>query len=353
MSPPRHIFSIVILLLFAFSAACSPASAYNAGSAQNPLSTSVERTLTSTNIGIQPPGGKSTSSPLPPLPTKNSLGIAKCQMGKNPLAGLSGASINACVTAFQFPLSRPIQPPANDKVEQSYRYGSTQNGQREPHHGVEFINPAGTPVLAAAHGLVVVAGTDDETAYADEVNFYGRLVVIRHDVPGLGQPLFTLYGHLLKVVVEPGDKVEAGHQIGEVGVGGVAAGTHLHFEVRLGENSYLTTRNPELWLEPRQDDGGQPRGALAGRILDSQGNFLAIDNIVIKALSDSGQVVSNNYLKTYEDLKMVGLDPWNESFALSDLPAGQYRISFIYRHPQVYDVQVLPGQLTVITMLGE
>ncbi|MDD2696502.1 MAG: M23 family metallopeptidase [Anaerolineales bacterium] len=98
----------------------------------------------------------------------------------------------ACVLPATFPLAHPILPPGRDGVEPSYRYGSTQDGRREPHHGVEFINPAGTPVHAAASGLVVAAGSDDKASFADMVNFYGKLVVLKHDIPGLAQPLYTL-----------------------------------------------------------------------------------------------------------------------------------------------------------------
>ena len=58
-------------------------------------------------------------------------------------------------------LARPIGPDDNQKVDVSYRYGSTANGRYDIHHGVELNNPSGTPVLAAADGVVVVAGEDD------------------------------------------------------------------------------------------------------------------------------------------------------------------------------------------------
>src|SRR5690349_18876452 len=57
-----------------------------------------------------------------------------------------------CITEVHFVLQRPIHPPANDLVDETYLYASTANGTREPHHGVEFPNKSGTPVYAAAEG---------------------------------------------------------------------------------------------------------------------------------------------------------------------------------------------------------
>ena len=51
-----------------------------------------------------------------------------------------------CIFNGVFPFSRPIALPGTDTVEISYRFGSTANGTRDPHHGVEFLNAYGTPV---------------------------------------------------------------------------------------------------------------------------------------------------------------------------------------------------------------
>jgi len=258
-----------------------------------------------------------------------------------------------CTFNSQFPLAIPIAPPGRDTVEPSYRFGSTQNGKREPHHGVEFINKAGTPVLAAADGKVVVAGNDLDTAYGPMVDFYGNVVIIEHKLPGMAVPIYTTYGHLLKVGVSVGQNVKQGEPIGEVGLGGVAAGTHLHFEVRYGVNDYNAVRNPELWLKPHLDDQGQPLGVLAGRIVDAQGDLLGAENVVIKRLDGNGKMVKAYYLTTYEDAQMLGQPPWYDSFAIGDLEAGTYQISFIYKHEQKYQVQVMPGGVTYVYLKGE
>jgi murein DD-endopeptidase MepM/ murein hydrolase activator NlpD len=266
-------------------------------------------------------------------------------------------------------LRRPIDPPGNDSIDVTYRFGSTQGGMRDPHHGVEFLNGYGTPVLAAGDGVVVVAGTDLDptsprgawpiTFYGPYMNFYGNLVVIEHQVPeallqarpDMPQPLYTLYGHLSEIEVQVGQQVSAGQQIGKVGQAGIATGSHLHFEVRLGENTYKASHNPELWLASHQDAGGQPRGAIAGRFLDSYQNSLEKDSIVLQHLPQGPDGPSDFEVSvmTYEEKGLVGRPPWLESFGVGDLPAGWYRISFPMGGLRQELVQVLPGQLTVVT----
>jgi len=301
-------------------------------------------------------------SPLPPhqptssaTPTLHPLGLLECRIA----SAQSGTYVprrmpEICLYAFDFPLSRPIQPPGTDTVEPSYRYGSTQNNQREPHHGVEFINRAGVPVLAAAAGRVMVAGTDEEVKYAAKTNFYGKLVVIEHHLGSFSPVIFTLYGHLLSMNVTIDDMVKAGDKIGEVGLGGVAAGTHLHFEVRYGENQYNASRNPELWLKPLASQQSPPTGVLAGRFVDDQGVLQVIDNIVLQPLDDAG--VANGakiYLRTYEDPAMTGQQPWNENFGAGELNPGNYRMVFVHARPEEFIVTIQPGRLTYLIIQVE
>jgi Peptidase family M23 len=255
-----------------------------------------------------------------------------------------------CIFSGVFPLSRPIAPPSTDSIEASYRFGSTANGTRDPHHGVEFLNSFGTPVLAAADGDVVVAGDDRKVFYGPYSYFYGNLVVLEHHLPGYDLPVFTLYGHLSKILVQAGQRVQRGQQVGLVGMSGVATGSHLHFEVRLGEDIYGSSRNPELWLRPHQDEKGVPNGALAGHIQDAQGNPLAVKNIVVERLADGGSsLFYRAFVGTYEEKGLLGQPPWGEDFGLGDLPPGQYKVSFVQYGFQQYQVQVLPGQLTLVT----
>jgi hypothetical protein len=202
-------------------------------------------------------------------------------------------------------------------------------------------------VVAAADGDVVVAGDDSRTAYGLFRNMYGNLVVLKHELPGFSQPVFTLYGHLSQVLIEAGEAVAAGQEIGLVGMSGNVSGSTLVFEVRVGENAYQAARNPELWLQPLPDESSQLLGALAGRVVDAQGNFIPIQNILIEQLGGPGQpALDQVYLKTYAEKRLVGLSPWEESFAAGDLPAGSYQISFWEHGLQQRVVEIMPGKLT-------
>jgi murein DD-endopeptidase MepM/ murein hydrolase activator NlpD len=252
----------------------------------------------------------------------------------------------------------------------TYRFGTTQGKKRDPHHGVEFLNRYGTPVLAAADGKVIVAGDDLKptspqgawpiTFYGPYSNFYGNLVVIEHQTPAaltkafadFPQPFYTLYGHLSEISVQVGQQVQAGQEIGKVGMAGIATGSHLHFEVRLGENSYKHSHNPEFWLAPRMDSQGQPYGGIAGLIVNRYNTVVAIEDIVLQHLPGGPDQPKDFevHLQTYQEKVLVGQLPFRDSFGAGDLPAGLYRITFPYFGLQEFIVQVLPGQLTVATL---
>jgi hypothetical protein len=78
---------------------------------------------------------------------------------------------------------------------------------------------------------------------------------------------------------------------------------------------------------------------------------LVIDNIVLEQLAGAGSPPTDTYyLNTYSENRMVGLDPWGESFAIGDLPPGEYQVSFFRVGMQQLTVQVEPGKLTLVTM---
>ena len=101
--------------------------------------------------------------------------------------------------------ARPIAQFEMNWTDKYYPYGSTRNGTLRPHHGVEFIVPMKTAVLAAADGVVVVAGDDSAEAYGAQTNFYGNLVVIKHDFEYENWAICTLYAHLSQIKVKVGD----------------------------------------------------------------------------------------------------------------------------------------------------
>lgn len=104
-------------------------------------------------------------------------------------------------------------------------------GKNSFHTGVDFVAPPGTPVYAAAGGVISAAEFHAE---------YGNMVDVDHD-----NGLTTRYGHLSKYKTKLGDIVLKGQLLGEVGVTGRTTGPHLHFEVRekgipLNPNRFLT-----------------------------------------------------------------------------------------------------------------
>lgn len=249
-----------------------------------------------------------------------------------------------CITQGHFIFQRPIKAPANDSADQTYLYGSTARSTREPHHGVEFLNKFGTPVHAAAVGMVVFAGADKEALYSPWENFYGNVIVIEH-----ANNLFTLYAHLSAIDVQAGQRVEVGEKIGEVGQSGVATGSHLHFEVRRGNpEDYFATENPELWLAPNKDKNGRAFGALMISVVDQDAHLL-FSEITVQYYPDRAQPnVKAYYIETYSNDMALG----NENAALSDLPAGNYRIVLTI-NGQLHErwVEVESGKLTEVVFV--
>jgi murein DD-endopeptidase MepM/ murein hydrolase activator NlpD len=274
-----------------------------------------------------------------------------------------------CSYSFTYFLQRPIALPGNDIVDATYRFGTTQGGRRDPHHGVEFLNGYGTPVLAAANGTVFFAGEDREPIsepgiwplvfYGPYSYFYGNIVIIEHQLPetmlqvfpDMPAPLYTVYAHLSEISVETGQQVQVGQEIGKVGMTGIAEGSHLHFEVRLGEALYANVRNPELWLFPHQDRSGQSNGGLVGSIVDSQGNPIFLENSLVLEHLPQGPDQPGGlevYLQDYEEAALVDLPPFADSFGVGDIPPGLYRLTFPRNGLQQVLVEVFPGQLTWI-----
>lgn len=103
------------------------------------------------------------------------------------------------------------------------------------HNGLDFKGPIGTPILAAAEGVVTAAGGQGG---------YGNTIEITH-----ANGLVTRYAHLSGFNVSLGQKVARGVQIGRMGSTGRSTGSHLHFEVRLNGQAI----NPRKFLEANPD----------------------------------------------------------------------------------------------------
>lgn len=216
-------------------------------------------------------------------------------------------------------LGRPVPQGTSTWTNKAYPYGSNRGGMLRTHHGVEFDVPAGTPILAAAAGTVAFAGDDRQELLGATNDFYGNVIVLEHDFQQGGLPVYTLYGHLSQLSVSVGQYVQANEQIGLSGASGVADGAHLHFEVRVGTNSYEATRNPLLWLYPFPG-----RGVVAGRITWPSGEIAHNVPVSLRRVDASSAYAATT---SYAD-NGVNSDPyWLENFALDDVAAGYYELS--------------------------
>lgn len=92
------------------------------------------------------------------------------------------------------------------------------NGMLAMHEGLDFPVDIGTPIFAAAGGVVTYSGSHPQ---------YGYMIEIDH-----GNEFTTRYAHCSRLLVKEGDVVQRGGKIGETGSTGRATGPHLHFEVR-------------------------------------------------------------------------------------------------------------------------
>jgi len=121
---------------------------------------------------------------------------------------------------FDWPLDGPVISPFGIR------------GARR-HDGVDLKASAGTPVHAAAAGVVVFNG---------KLSGYGNLLIVRH-----AGRYYSAYGHLSKFLVQKEQAIKQGQTIGLVGSTGHASGPHLHFEIRDGQQA----RNPLFFLASR------------------------------------------------------------------------------------------------------
>jgi murein DD-endopeptidase MepM/ murein hydrolase activator NlpD len=137
--------------------------------------------------------------------------------------------------------SVPLSLPRDSRITSGYGGAREFNGQVTSRHlGTDFAGGVGTPVGAAARGVVALVA-----------DFYlaGRAIYLDH-----GAGLVTGYFHLSQVDVAEGDTVAAGQRIGAVGRTGRVTGPHLHWIMRYGAISVDPMTLMELGREGEAED---------------------------------------------------------------------------------------------------
>ena len=152
-----------------------------------------------------------------------------------------------------FPMPFETWNPTKDVVTSRFSKNRTitVNGviQSRAHTGIDIvcISKASPKICAVASGKVVVAkaGTTG----------YGNYVVIEH-LSDEGKRFYTLYGHMVNgsISVAEGSEVKKGQVLGIMGSTGNSTGPHLHFEVRLDDNTSSSAVNPYRYLFGEDSD---------------------------------------------------------------------------------------------------
>lgn len=134
------------------------------------------------------------------------------------------------IPRFTLPLAPPARPLPPGK---SFGVKRVFDGKpaSQPHMGIDYRVPVGSPVLAVAGGTVLMAA---------EMFFEGNAVFIDH-----GDGLISMYFHLGDIKVKAGQQVKTGHALGHVGSTGRATGPHLFFGIRWHDARI----NPQFVLE--------------------------------------------------------------------------------------------------------
>ncbi len=352
--------SLVFLTIFLWTAACGPLSGDQAPGGLAPAAGPTAVLAAGTDSPSTPVNQATADAPTPVCPNPDCVVATPMYQRSNPLRfslPTPGANPVSIWRPPQYPVPWALgpfdhfyfaRPIAADEVNwplANYRYG----GVFFPgvtHTGVDLDAKEGTAVLAAGPGTVVWADWGLFSFTPGNLSDpYGMAVVIRHDFGYRGQPLYTVYAHMRAILAHVGERVQTGTQIGEVGSTGATTGPHLHFEVRIGENSYYDTRNPELWIAPAEG-----WGVLVGRVMYNDHKLITNDPVYVTSQATGHQWV----VDTYGPEAVNSDDYYQENMAISDLSAGVYKLEIIYSQKSYKtQVNVLPGQITYFSFRGE
>lgn len=129
------------------------------------------------------------------------------------------------------PFEQQFIAPIKGPITSQFGLKRVYNKQpRNPHSGLDIAAPKGTPVHTIAKGKVIAT---------DDLFFTGNTVIVDH-----GHGILSIYGHLSKIDVKPGQNIQQGDVIGKVGKTGRATGPHLHWEMIVNQ----TRVNPLLFV---------------------------------------------------------------------------------------------------------
>lgn len=193
-------------------------------------------------------------------------------------------------------LLRPvdIRFPITQRFGENPQFYESTNG----HNGIDYGVPEGTPVMAAADGVVSRAELDTATAAIPDVG-YGYHIRVKHSDGSM-----TIYAHLVEdgILVSTGQNVKMGEIIGHSGNTGRSTGPHLHFELRTGL-SLTTSIDPE----PLIVNEIPPEAGLFNVTVTPEGDSL---NLRVGPSTERGRV---KILHTGDKVKVFGIagkDAW-------------------------------------------
>jgi len=275
-----------------------------------------------------------TPSPTPtPLPTI-----------QGPLAGLLAAPGNGSYAPTELALREHywFDWPVPGRILPTYPYGGRWPGGTWVHRGVDINGAIGDPVVAVAPGVILEAGGDLVDIEGRMSDAYGIHVFMQLDQTFDGWPIYILNAHFSQVLVKAGDHVEAGQIVGLVGVTGFTTGPHVHLEVRIGNNDPRHTRNPELWLKPREGSG-----TVAGRLMDPAGAYIH-ERII--GLYDGNRLIRQTH--TYASSVVNPDEGWSENFVFWEVPPGRYTIKAdLGSETHLGSAEVVVGRTTLVTFV--
>ena len=177
-------------------------------------------------IGGGTPAKEPIGASLSPMDEVNRLGDAVKEQTQR-LTALERLMARAGKAVAALPSRWPVRGAVNSEYGNRRSPWSTDT---EFHSGLDIKADRGTPIYAPANGTVILAGTHQE---------YGTAIILDH-----GQDVRSLYGHLSRLNVQPGQRVERGGVIGWTGNTGRSSGPHLHYEILVRGHAV----NPRAYL---------------------------------------------------------------------------------------------------------